>query len=362
MAALVAVLLPPLDAGPPPPARVVLITLDGARIEEVFGGLDEAVLRSTLAEDQTRAAHPLLERFGGATPEIRREKLMPFLWGTLLREHGSIAGNPAVGSHVRLSNRHRVSYPGYAELLLGAAHDDRIEGNDARHPPSPTALEFLRDRLRLTRTDVGVFASWSMFRWIAESRPGRLTINAGYEALDSPAPAVAPLSALQFETPTPWDSVRHDVYTFRFAMAHLEAHRPRVLYLALGETDDWAHDGRYERVLEAFHRSDRYLRELWTWLQADADYRGRTSLLVTTDHGRGRTSGDWRHHGTAHPDSAATWMAFVSPAWTMRGEWRDHEPLAAAQAAATLIDWMGIDWREFNPQAAPPAAFVAARD
>jgi hypothetical protein len=55
-------------------------------------------------------------------------------------------------------------------------------------------------------------------------------------------------------------------------------------------------------------------------------------------------------------------MAFVSPAWTMRGEWRDHEPLAAAQAAATLIDWMGIDWREFNPQAAPPAAFVAARD
>ena len=78
-------------------------------------------------------------------------------------------------------------------------------------------------------------------------------------------------SALQFETPTPWDSVRHDVYTFRFAMDHLARHRPRVLYLALGETDDWAHDGRYDRVLETYARTDQYLRELWEWLQAQPD-------------------------------------------------------------------------------------------
>ena len=74
------------------------------------------------------------------------------------------------------------------------------------------------------------------------------------------------------DTPTPWDSVRHDVYTFRFAMDHLRRARPRVVYLALGETDDWAHDGRYDRVLETYARTDAYLKELWTWLQSDPEY------------------------------------------------------------------------------------------
>ena len=59
--------------------------------------------------------------------------------------------------------------------------------------------------------------------------------------------------------------MRHDAYTFRFAMDHLARHRPRVVYLALGETDDWAHDGRYERVLETYARTDDYLKQLWTW-------------------------------------------------------------------------------------------------
>ena len=124
---------------------------------------------------------------------------------------------------------------------------------------------------------------------------------------------------LQFETPTPWDSVRHDVYTTRFALAHLARYRPRVLYLALGETDDWAHDGRYDRVFEAYARSDAYLKELWTWLQSQPDYRGRTSLLITTDHGRGRTPADWKRPRREHPGSGDTWVAFVSPDWSKRG-------------------------------------------
>ena len=55
---------------------------------------------------------------------------------------------------------------------------------------------------------------------------------------------------------------RHDAYTIRFAMDHLARHRPRVLYIGLGETDDWAHDRRYDRVLEALARSDEYLKQL----------------------------------------------------------------------------------------------------
>lgn len=329
--------------------NVILITLDGARTEEMFGGLDATVFASTLGKGRKLEDQPAWKRFNADTPQARREKLLPFFWGTLMREHGSIAGNAALGSRVQLSNRHHFSYPGYAEMLLGVAHDDRIASNDPVQNPYPTVLEVLRERLGLPSTGVALFGSWSVFNAIGESRPGAITINAGYEAYEHPDPAVARLSAQQFETPTPWDSVRHDFYTFRLAMAHLETYRPRVLYLALGETDDWAHDGRYDRVLDAFARSDAYLKELWTWLQAQPEYRNNTSLLLTTDHSRGRTADDWRHHGAKHQGSRDTWMAFVSPHMSRRGEWRDHEPLTTAQVAATLARWMGVDWPASRP-------------
>jgi hypothetical protein len=199
---------------------------------------------------------------------------------------------------------------------------------------------------------VAVFASWDVFNGIAEHEAGALTINAGFERYETPTPAIGQMSERQFETQTPWDSVRHDAYTFAFAMDYLARERPRVLYLALGETDDWAHDGRYDRVLQAYTRTDRYLSALWTWLQSQPDYRDRTSLLITTDHGRGRTPHDWRDHGKDVNGANETWMAFVSPSMTRRGEWRDHEPLTASQVAATLVGWMGLASSSFG-EAAP---------
>jgi hypothetical protein len=334
--------------------NVVLVTLDGARVEEMFGGLDVSILRSTLRKQDVLEEHPVYRRFWAPTAEERRQKLLPFFWGVLMKEHGSIAGDRSCGSDVRMANRHWFSYPGYAELLLGVAHDERIASNDPVQNPFPTVLEFLADRLGLGPRQAAVFGSWSVFNAIAESQPGRLTVNAGFEPYDDDDPEVRRLSELQHHTVTPWSSVRHDVYTSRFAMRHLERHRPQVLYLALGETDDWAHDGRYDRTLDAFARSDEYLRQLWTWLQAQPEYRGRTSLLLTTDHGRGATPDDWRHHGQKYPDSARAWMAFVSPHVARRGVWCAHPPLTVAQTAATLVDWMGLDWNAYNPNAAPP--------
>lgn len=336
------------------PPAVVLITLDGARAEEMFGGLDLQIVKSQLKKEQRLEDQGVYKRYWAATPEERRAKLLPFLWGTLLREHGSIAGNAALGSRVHLANGHWFSYPGYSEMLTGRPHDDTIKSNDPIRNPYPTVLEFLKGKAGLPREQVAVFTSWDVFNAIAEHTEGALTINAGFEKFESPNAELRSQSALQFETPTPWDSVRHDAYTFRFAMDHIARARPRVIYLALGETDDWAHDGRYDRVLEAYTRSDQYVKELWTWLQAQPDYRGRTSLLITTDHGRGHTPKDWRDHGKDIVGASETWMALVSPQMSQRGEWRNRPALTASQVASTLIQWMGFDWRAFDSAAAPP--------
>ena len=311
------------------PPAVVLVTLDGARTEEMFGGLDLAVLKSTLGAKQTAETQPVYRRFWAPTAEARREKLMPFFWGTLMREHGSIAGNRALKSVVSLTNRHWFSYPGYSEILVGAAHDDVIKSND-RGPES------VSDGPRVHSEEDGRRPERRRALWVVErlQRHRRIARGSGDDQCRlrsvrvrescgraAERAAVSDADAVGLRAP-------RRLYT-RLALSHLATYRPRVLYLALGETDDWAHDGRYDRVLEAYARSDAYLKELWDWLQSQSDYRGRTSLLITTDHGRGRTPTDWKDHGDKHQGSGDTWVAFVSPDWTKRGEWRDHAPITA---------------------------------
>jgi hypothetical protein len=327
---------------------LILITLDGVRGAEMFGGLDADILRSTLAKDARLEDSPAYKRFNAASAAERREKLMPFFWKELMAKHGSIAGNKALGSSVTLTNTHRFSYPGYSEILTGEAHDDVIKSNDRIQNPYRTVLEELKERLKLPTAGVAAFGSWEVFNEISEQKAGSLTINAGYEEFQTADRAAMEMSRMQFQTPTAWDSARYDAYTFYLAMAHLRAARARVLYLALDETDDWAHDGRYDRVLDTLNRTDGYLKELWTWLQSQPDYQ-RTHILITTDHGRGHTTADWKTHGAKIEGAQETWMAFVSPAMSQRGEWRNHPALHTNQVAATIASWMGVDWTSGKP-------------
>lgn len=70
--------------------NVVLITLDGVRTQEIFGGLDADVFKSVNKDYEKTDGY---KRFWADTANQRREKLMPFFWRTLMRQHGSVAGN-----------------------------------------------------------------------------------------------------------------------------------------------------------------------------------------------------------------------------------------------------------------------------
>jgi len=345
-----------LAAQAPPSRNVVLVTLDGARWQEIFTGLDESLLRAVTAKETDIATLPVYKQFSGPTPRERRERLMPFLWRTLVVNHGFIAGNRAAGSLVSVTNRHWFSYPGYSEILTGQAHDAEIKSNDAIRNPFPSVLQFIQRRLMLQPAQIATFASWGVFNAIVESEQGATTVNAGVAAYESSSPQLQAISALQRETPTAWGNTRHDAYTFRFAMDYLKRAHPRVLYIAFDETDDWAHEGHYDLVLETLHRTDGYLKELWDALQADPQYRGTTTVIVTTDHGRGRTVDGWRKHGKDVPGADEIWIAIASPDSARRGEWRDHPPLFQNQIAATIAAAFGFKYGDQNPQAGQPIA------
>jgi len=344
--------------------NVILITLDGARTQEIFGGLDDEVFRAELAkEKKTPEQSDVYKRFAGATPEERRQKLMPFFWGTWMKQHGSIAGNRARNSTVQLTNTHRFSYPGYSEILTGQAHDKEIDSNDKKRNPFPSVLDFLKERLSLKPAQVAAFTSWDAGPFIASSREGAFVGNGGYQAFESTDPVVKRLSAQQFETLTGWDTVRHDYFTFHFALSHLASARPRALYMMLGETDDWSHDHRYDRVLQTLALTDGWFKELWTWLQSQDDYRDKTTILITTDHGRGNTPADWNTHGEKIEGAQYTWLAAIGPDFSQRGEWHDTPTIGPNQIAATLATLLGVgaDFTKSNPNAGKPIDVLLAR-
>ena len=341
----------------PPTRKLVLVTLDGVRCEELFGGIDLAVMKHFAQKNELKSIRAYRE-FWAESAEERRETLMPFFWKTLMRDHGSVIGNESLGSVVHLKNRWRVSYPGYSELLTGRVEDEQITGNKAVYNPNQTVLEFIQQARGLDFHQVAVFASWDVMPFIVQRSENTLFTNSGFDAYETNDPVLMEISKLQFETRTPWDSVRPDAYTKLFAFDHLGRYRPDLLYMSLGETDDWAHDKRYDRVLEAIHQADEYLRQLFAWIQRESDYKGQTTVLITTDHGRGRTPFTWQHHNDKLPGARSTWLAVVNPHLKKRGEWSHHRRVHSVEIAATFARFGGHDFVAANPGAAGPIEFL----
>ncbi len=325
--------------------NLVLVTADGLRWQEVFRGIDPQLM--SREEAGMEKAEALRDSLWADSAEERRQLLLPFLWGELV-PNGIIFGNPDRNSAVVLLNRHHFSYPGYSEILTGRPQDDLIDSNDMRPNPSETVLEILRRKWALPPEKVALFGSWSVFQGIGAHNPSSIFINAGYQAIPSPAPSdrLRQLSELQFEILTPWPTVRHDYITFELALEYLKTVKPRVLYVALGETDDWAHDRRYDRVLETAKSFDACLKQLWQTIQNDPAYRGQTTLLAATDHGRGATPDDWHGHGAKVEGAERVWLAAIGPDTPARGEAADAPSLTQSDIAPTMLELAGVDYHE----------------
>lgn len=336
-------------AAPPPGDSVLLVTTDGLRWQDLFNGADEKLLNK--ADGGVRDPEALRKEFWRETPRERREALMPFFWGTIARE-GQVFGNPEKGSVARLTNGLKFSYPGYHEILAGFP-DPRIDSNKKIPNPNVTVLEWLNRRPGFEGR-AAAYCSWDVFPFILNRERSGLHVNAG-----EPEPGQDLLNALRAETPDIIHSSVLDALTFHPAMVYLQASRPRVLYIALGETDEWAHAGRYDLYLQAARRVDRYLERLWRTAQAMPEYRGRTSLVVTTDHGRGTAPSGWKSHGKDVAGAENIWIAVLGPRTRPLGERENVAEVTQAQVAATVAALVGEDWCAAEPRAASPLPVVA---
>jgi hypothetical protein len=313
--------------------KVILITLDGFRWQELFMGADSLLVTN---KEYVHNPDMLKNTYWRDTPKERREALLPFVWGQVSKM-GQLHGNRNLDSKVNLTNTMWFSYPGYNEILTGTADDSRITSNDKMNNPNTTILERYNNSPK-GKGKVAAFGSWDVFPYIINEERSGVPVNAGFEsATENLNEREKFLNQLQEQIPSPWGSVRLDAFTHHYALEHMKKEHPSLVYISYGETDDFAHDGDYQSYLKSAHNTDALIKELWDFTQQDQYYKDQTVFLITTDHGRGTQPLDtWRSHGGKINGAGQVWLIAFGKGVKALGETK-NEQLYSNQIAPTVL-------------------------
>ncbi len=86
------------------------------------------------------------------------------------------------------------------------------------------------------------------------------------------------------------------------------------------------------------------IKELWDYCQSDDFYKGKTTILITTDHGRGTEPLEtWQHHNNTIDDCDQVWMAGLGSQIKALGESKEDHQLYSNQIAATVGKLLDIN-------------------
>lgn len=332
--------------------KVVIITFDGVRWEEVFRGADPVLAadeRYTEADMKSDLLEPAY-----LTPQYRPAALMPFMHQVVAKQ-GVLIGNRDVGQCARVANDMWFSYPGYNEILTGNPDPSIIE-NDDKQNENVSFLEYL-NHIQDFKGKVEMIGTWTLFPKIVNAQRSAVPVNADFN-----------------------DRFPTDVMTARYGLQALDERHPRVLYIAFGDTDELAHAGDYDQYLQAIERGDDFVRQVWEKLQSDPFYRDQTTLFVSTDHGRGNDPvSAWRDHAavryfklnpTYQPEynetgvmgSGNVWFAAMGPTVqpNMPSAYTDGNCAETRQIAASVLTALKMDWKGYKTDIGTQFNFIKA--
>jgi hypothetical protein len=155
------------------------------------------------------------------------------------------------------------------------------------------------------------------------------------------------------------DDDSFDSFTHQDLLNYLGTHSPRALFVGYGGTDDWAHEGKYDLVLQAAHQDDQHIEELWNTMQSNRAYHDKVTFIITTDHGRGSGLEQWKDHDKDVDGAENIWVAVIGPDTPPLGEMANVPRVTQSEIAATIAALLGQDYRAAVPAAAPPLPVVA---
>lgn len=326
--------------------NLIIITLDGMRWQEVFWGADDSLINNPEYVHDTGS---LKKMFWASDAAERRKKLLPFFWSVIARD-GQLHGNRNYGSYVNVKNNFWFSYPGYNEMFTGNP-DTSVNSNDKNPNKYTNVLEFLQQQPAY-KNKVAAFTSWDCFDAILNEPRSGFPVSSGFDSVRTTSgPRKQLLDEMQRNAPlTVGEGVRPDFFTYYQAKEYLRTYQPKVLYIAFDETDDYAHEGKYDHYLYAAYKEDQWIADLWTMVQQMPAYKNKTSLLILCDHGRGDVpKPGWKHHGRKITGADEIWLAALGAGITPRGEIKQREQLYQAGLAKTIAQLLGLQFTAAHP-------------
>lgn len=330
--------------------NIIIITTDGFRWQEAFGGMDSAIANSGKFNQGDSAL--IFKKYWANEGSERRKKLLPFLWNTIAAK-GQIYGNRNYGNNVDNSNPYWFSYPGYSEIFCGYV-DTLVNSNEYKNNPNVNVLEFINKQAKF-KNKVAAFGAWEAFDRILNKPRCGFPVVAAFSPTGGKNPTAKEqlINSMLKDSYKPWDLDEClDVFTQHEAMEYLKTRKPKVLYIAYGETDEWAHAGRYRDYLESAHQFDAWVKDIWSYIQNDAQYKNKTSLLITVDHGRGdKNKSQWTSHGSDIPGANEIWFAVMGPDTPAKGEVKTDMQLYQKQFAQTIASLLGLQFNTKHPVA-----------
>jgi arylsulfatase A-like enzyme len=250
--------------------------------------------------------------------------------------------------------------PGYAEIFGGAPAHHCLGNDDCEAASRSTLADQVRDWTG-SLDDAAVFASWPDLVRVSSQRPEGLAVSAGRSLVHNDArmrmdPAMSELldrGARADAWPGEKD-FRPDRYTAPLAERYLEVVRPRFLFLSLGESDEYGHQGNRDGYVRALRYDDEVIADLYRATHGESARGRRTTIFVTADHGR---AFDFRDHGGRWPESARSWLVVIGDeAPNMTRVTGDY---TLSDLAPTVKAWLGMP--EDDAAAGPRAGSAIAK-
>lgn len=328
--------------------NIIIITTDGLRWQEVFGGMDSAIANNKKFNQDDSAA--IFKKYWATDAVERRKKLLPFYW-SIIEKNGQIYGNRNYGNKIDNANPYWFSYPGYNEIFTGFP-DTAISSNAYKANPHTTLLEFLNAQPKY-KNKVAAFGAWDAFDRILNEKRGNFPVFSAFDTIGGTSPTITEktINNLLKDSYKPFgDAECLDVFTHYSALNYLKTKKPKVLYISYGETDEWAHGGQYRDYLNAANMVDKWIRDIWNYVQSDPFYKNKTAVFITTDHGRGdAVKEEWTSHNNKIKDSYQIWMAAMGPGIQPKGEVKRNQQMYQKQFAQTMASILGLKYTAAHP-------------
>jgi len=297
--------------------RVVLVTIDGVRWQEVFEGSSP--------------------EFSGR-PAVSPAELMPRT-AKLVASRGVALGAtmPGCGT-VHTAGASNVSLPGYTEIFTG--HASHCLDNSCAQVP-----ESVLDEAARVDPDAGAasIGAWEVLsRAVSGGQEGVfVSVGRSWPEGARGSAALAELFAVgQAADPYPGHGwYRPDTATAAIALAYYREAAPALFHIGLGDTDEYGHRGEYVSYLDALTRADTMIGALSDLLDTMGAVGEKTTVIITADHGR---NSDFVNHGVFHPESGRSFVIAFGGNVPVNGIACPRRDLTLADIAPTIRVLMGL--------------------